>query len=159
MRHAQRQDLDYLTEAFIAIGLHMKKSASDPYIDNLPVAANATERELALQFIARQDAIALVEEADARPVACLLGNLAESSFPPSNLGKVGHIVVCWVEANYRRRGIAQKLVETAERWFHEHGATLVELSYMANNTDAQASWQRLGYQPYRVFAYKKISDR
>jgi GNAT superfamily N-acetyltransferase len=97
-----------------------------------------------------------LEEVEGSPVACLLASIGSSSFSASRLGKSGHIAVCWVEPANRRSVVAAKLVSAAEDWFRQKEVGVVELSYMVKNELAAISWQRLGYQPFRVFAYKEL---
>jgi GNAT superfamily N-acetyltransferase len=134
----------------------MKAEETDAYISGLPSVVDESTRELAARYINNSDAIALVAEAGNEPIACILGEIASSSFPPANVGRVGHIAVCWVEPEHRNSGIAARLVNHAENWFREREVSLVELSYMAKNRLAAVAWQRLGYEPFRVFAHKQL---
>jgi hypothetical protein len=55
--------------------------------------------------------------------------------------------------------VATKLVQAAEDWFRMKEIAVVELSYMVKNELAAISWNKPGYQPFSVFAYKELHDR
>ncbi len=50
-----------------------------------------------------------------------------------------------VSARFRKAGIGQALMERAERWAGEHGASSVELNVFEFNQGAIAFYERLGY--------------
>jgi hypothetical protein len=52
--------------------------------------------------------------------------------------------------------VATRLVNAAEDWFRKKNIQVVELSYMTKNKLAAMAWRRLGYEPFRVFAYKEL---
>ncbi|MGD8323403.1 MAG: GNAT family N-acetyltransferase [Gammaproteobacteria bacterium] len=155
MRTATVDDVEYIASAMIRIPAHI--SQSDPYVDGLPKAVTNSERDYVRAHIADADSIVLVEESSKRTVGCLVGLIAETSFPPSALGKVGHISVVWVEPESRGKGIAGTLIDAAQSWFRNAGLRHMELSYMANNALASQAWARMGFRPFRTFAYKTIS--
>jgi GNAT superfamily N-acetyltransferase len=156
MRQANEHDLDFLADCYVKIACHMKAGEQDFYISRLPEKADETTRNHVARYVGREDALTLLEEIDSKPIACLLASIGSSSFSASRIGKSGHIAVCWVEPENRRRGIAAKLLTAAEDWFRQKEVGVVELSYMVKNELAAISWQRLGYQPFRVFAYKEL---
>ncbi|HEX7226809.1 MAG TPA: GNAT family N-acetyltransferase, partial [Candidatus Binatia bacterium] len=108
------------------------------------------------RYVGREDALTLLEDVEGSPVGCFLASVGGSSFSASRVGKSGYIAVCWLEPANRRSGIAAKLVSAAEEWFRPKEVGVVELSYMVRNELATISWQRLGYQPFRVFSYKEL---
>jgi GNAT superfamily N-acetyltransferase len=157
MREANEQDLDFLADCYVKIACHMKAGEQDLYIARLPETPDETIRSHVARYVGREDALTLIEEFDGKPVACLLASIGSSSFSAARLGKSGHIAVCWVEPEKRRSGVAARLVSAAEDWFRQKEVGVVELSYLVKNELAAVSWQRLGYQPFRVFAYKELS--
>jgi GNAT superfamily N-acetyltransferase len=156
MRQATENDLDFLAECYVKIACHMKAGEQDFYIARLPETPDETIRNHVRRYVGRQDALTLLEEVEDLPIACLLASIGSSSFSASRVGKSGHIAVCWVEPENRHSGVAAKLVSAAEDWFRQKEVGVVELSYMVKNELAAISWQRLGYQPFRVFAYKEL---
>ena len=156
MRQATEHDLDFLADCYVKIACHMKTGEQDFYIARLPEAPDETIRTHIARYVGREDALTLLEEVEGTPIACLLASIGGSSFAASPVGKSGHIAVCWVAPENRRTGIAAKLVKAAEDWFRQKDVAVVELSYMVKNELAAVSWQQLGYQPFRVFAYKQL---
>lgn len=150
---ARESDLDYLAESFAAIVRSFKSLEIDPYIAGLPTAPNYP---LARSHIDNPDSIAFVATEGKNYLGCILGSILESSFPAAGLGRVGCIELCWVEAGYRRRGLAARLTNTLENWFREQKIGIVELSYLAQNNDSATAWTQLGYEAFRVYAYKSL---
>ncbi|MGR9087945.1 MAG: GNAT family N-acetyltransferase [Gammaproteobacteria bacterium] len=132
---------------------YLNTVGNDPYIAGLPIAPNAA---LAGRYVGGSDSAAFVARDHDNPVGCIMGRLAESSFPPAGLTLVGCIDVCYVESEYRKSGVAAGLTEAIETWFREKGIGIVELSYLAKNRLAATAWKHLGYEPFRVFAYKQL---
>ena len=155
MRTATVDDVEYIASAMINIPAHI--SESDPYVDGLPKAVTNLERDYVRVHVENADSIVLVEESSKTVVGCLLGYIAETSFPPSGLGKVGHISVTWVEPELRGNGIAGMLIDAAQSWFLDAGLRHIELSYLANNALADRAWAHMGFKPFRTFAYKTIT--
>jgi GNAT superfamily N-acetyltransferase len=156
MRQATEKDLDFLAGCYVKVACHMKAGEQDFYIARLPETPDETIRNHVARYVNREDALTVLEEVEGSPVACLLASIGSSSFSASRVGKSGHIAVCWVEPANRRSGIAAELVSAVEDWFRQKEVGVVELSYMVKNELAAISWQRLGYQPFRVFAYKEL---
>jgi GNAT superfamily N-acetyltransferase len=156
MWEATEKDLDFLADCYVKIACHMKAGEQDLYIARLPDTPDETIRNHVRRYVGREDALTLLEEVEGLPVACLLASIGSSSFSAARLGKSGHIAVCWVEPANRQSGIAAKLVSAAEDWFRQKEVGVVELSYLVRNELAAISWQRLGYQPFRVFSYKEL---
>ena len=66
--------------------------------------------------------------------------------------------MCWVEEAHRNQKIGKALVGRVERWFALREIKVIELSYLAQNTLAEKTWSKIGYQPFRVFSHKIIGD-
>jgi ribosomal protein S18 acetylase RimI-like enzyme len=158
MRTATIEDLEFIAQCFIDISRFLKSTASDIYIDGLPNSINDSTMNIASDYIQKDDAIALISEIEEKPIACLLGKVKSTSFPPSGVGKVGNIAVCWVSQEFRNQNIGSQLVQEAEKWFVTQGVDTIELSYLAENVFAEKVWKKLGYKPFRIFAYKYIKN-
>lgn len=158
MRTATIEDLEFIAQCFTDISLFIKSKASDIYIDGLPNSIDDSIINIASGYIQKDDAIALISEIEGRPIACLLGKVEMTSFPPSGVGKVGNIAICWVSQEFRNQNIGSQLVQEAEYWFASRGVNIVELSYMAGNSLAENVWVKLGFKPFRIFAYKDLKN-
>ena len=154
MRNATESDISYIAEAMTKIAANIE--ADDPYVQGLADQAGERERAFVAEHIGQPGSIVLIEESDGAIAGCLLGHIAETSFPPAGLGDVGHVSLVWVEPQLRGQGIAKRLVDHAQSAFREAGVELMELSWLASNTSAAQVWQRLGFVPFRTFAYKSV---
>ncbi len=64
--------------------------------------------------------------------------------------RFGYIADLWVEEAYRGQGAAQKLLETANEWFHEQGVSRVQLEVDVENTGGRQFWESQGYTPFEI---------
>lgn len=58
---------------------------------------------------------------------------------------VGHLELIAVNPNYRRRGFAKRLIQAAEEFYLNSGATTAEVVTQLNNTSACATYKSCGY--------------
>ncbi len=156
LRNANETDVEYLAQCFVNISLYTKSQALDLYIDGLPSVVDENTRAFASRYVNHEDAIALIAEHQGRAVGAIMAKVGASSFPSGYSGKAGYISVCWVEGKYRRQKVGAKLLAEVERWLLARDATVIELSYLAQNHSAEKAWEQLGFEPFRVSAYKKL---
>ena len=73
------------------------------------------------------------------------------------MGKVsyGHISSLYVLPRYRRRGVGEKLVETALAWFGERGLDMVQLHVLVQNEAAVAFWRKMGFADYLLRMHRR----
>ncbi len=66
----------------------------------------------------------------------------------SPMSKVKHIAnfAIGVLTNYRKQGIASKLLSFAENWLKEKGVKKIEMTVIAENTPALACYEKNGYK-------------
>ena len=109
-------------------------------------------RQLLEHAINSSDAIVLL----ARNQKQILGTISGHVFdkPAVNLNRVGVIYGLWVEAAYRRQGIAQYLLSTLEKELKHGGAQAFQVGWDCGNEVAAQWWQHRGYMPYEVIASK-----
>lgn len=156
MKTATTDDIAFLASCFANLALHLKGTSQALYVRELPSEVDDRAMAMAARFVEAQDATAFIEDADGYRAGAILCEIRPSAFPPSGLGNVGHISACWVEPQYRKAGVASRLVAAAEHWFAEQGVSCVELSYLAGNELAAQSWKKLGYEPFRIFSFKQL---
>lgn len=111
-----------------------------------------------MEYIDQSHAVGLIAAVDGSDAGVLLGMIQASNMPFCIREPVGYISICWVDENHRNNGIASQLVADAEKWFASKQVKLVELSYFAQNVIAETSWKKLGYNPFRVHAYKELGQ-
>ena len=109
------------------------------------------QQRLARQITAMQHGFALLTWHDKQAVACISAHVYDK--PEALNTPVGIIYNLWVEEEFRRRGLASKLVKEAESRLRQLGALSFQVAWR-NDPTAAAFWQRLGYQDYEVLAGK-----
>jgi GNAT superfamily N-acetyltransferase len=62
----------------------------------------------------------------------------------------GFIADVYVDPEFRRQGIARRLVETINKWFTEQGVRHVEWQVAVANADGTHFWEALGGQAITV---------
>ncbi|GAB3400635.1 GNAT family N-acetyltransferase [Flindersiella endophytica] len=101
----------------------------------------------------------IVAEAGNRLVGFVTGHLE----PEPKQGVVRHdgpfVIVAdvAVTSEYRRRGIATRLLDALEGWATEHGATSLVLYVHAGNEPAKNLYEKRGFRPVNVQMRKDLS--
>ncbi len=78
------------------------------------------------------------------------------SVEDSKMKPQGEIVSTIVSPSYRRQGVAQKLMATAERYLRRQGFKFVSLLVSSFNTPAINLYQKLGYVDRQHLMFKKL---
>lgn len=99
----------------------------------------ANQQDLCL--VAEDDAIA----ADSKLVAFLIAEL-ETEVPIYEVKHYGYIHDLWVEADYRRLGLAKQLVMQAIEHFRQVGVPQVRLTTLVENQAAQRLYESCGFR-------------
>ncbi len=98
-------------------------------------------------LVGRSDARVLVARADERLIGFAVGRI--TLLPPFFAQRRrGFIQDVFTHPDYRRRGIARRLVEALLDWLREQEVPSVELTVASNNAEAIRLWERLGFHPY-----------
>ena len=156
IREAETEDVPFVADCVLQTARHSKAGASDPYARGLRDTPDSRVFEYSRSYLGQAGRLALLAEELGVPCGCLLGSIEDSCMPEIGLERVGRIAVCWVAPPQRRRRLALQLTAAAEAWFRVQGVAVVELSYMSHNAVAAQALGRLGYRPFRVFAYKQL---
>lgn len=61
-----------------------------------------------------------------------------------------------VRPEWRRRGIARRLVEAAQRWVAERGVSRIEIQIAHGNVEGQAFWRAMGFGPLMDVLHKRL---
>jgi ribosomal protein S18 acetylase RimI-like enzyme len=144
IRPATAQDYDDLCEIIAEVDeMHRQRC---PHIFQKPPGP-ARERDYILGLLADEDHGLFVAEI-AGQLAGFLHVLAHDTPPipilvPRRLAVVDNLVV---RRDLRRAGIGRALMERAEQWAREQGATEIDLHVFEFNAGAIAFYRRLGYE-------------
>ncbi|MBT9567965.1 MAG: GNAT family N-acetyltransferase [Thiobacillus sp.] len=153
---ATRQDLSYLHRAMAALLAHVRDTSQDAYLLRLTDRYIEDSVDWLARLMASDESIVLVAKRGGEPVGYAIGSLTRPFIERSAIETIGLIEHCWVEPACRRQALATKLVEALERWFSERSVEFVDVQYLLGNSEAEATWVRLGYRPYRVIARKQL---
>ncbi|MGH2454399.1 MAG: GNAT family N-acetyltransferase [bacterium] len=100
-------------------------------------------------LVGRGDARVLVARSEERLVGFGVGRI--TLLPPFFADRRrGFIQDVFTHPDYRRRGVALRLVETLLDWLREEEVGTVELTVATNNAEAIRLWERLGFQSYML---------
>lgn len=99
------------------------------------------DRKSMKRFAAARNAITLVaEKIDGKIVGFVIAHLERMP-----VGVRGYVVTLDVSVEWRRVGLATRLMEEAERRTFAAGARWMELDVFTGNTEATRFYERLGY--------------
>ncbi len=87
------------------------------------------------------NAISFAAYVDGELVGFVIGRIDVEENPPA-----GHILTIDVAPQYRRRGIAKKLLREVEETAKQHGAKECRLEVREDNFAALSLYQKLGYE-------------
>jgi len=133
--------------------------------DDLPAIVDIEERQTGLarphyweKRIEMSEAIrphwaSLVAEIDNRLVGFVLGRAGELEFGLP--GTVAWIEMIGVDPAYRRRGVAQALVEKFAESAEDHGIRTIFTLITSNQAEMQQFFTRLGFVQGKMLHYQK----
>lgn len=74
----------------------------------------------------------------------------------SGYERSGYISNVYIKKEFRRKGIACKLVEEVIKWFKQRGATNITLEIYKSNKAAISLYHKFGFLEYYIMLKKKI---
>ncbi|MCF0116204.1 MAG: GNAT family N-acetyltransferase [Erysipelotrichaceae bacterium] len=116
------------------------KSCKGMGLNNVDDSKEGIER-----FLKRNPTTCFVYEIDTTIVGVILAG---------NDGRRGTINHLAVSDNYRRQGIATKLVDTALSALQQEGITKVNLVVFSRNADGNAFWEAVGFSAREDLTYR-----
>lgn len=100
-------------------------------------------------LVGRSDARVLAARSDHRLVGFGVGRI--TLLPPFFAERRrGFIQDVFTHPDYRRQGIARRVVEALLAWLREEQVETVELTVATNNDEAIRLWERLGFRSYML---------
>ena len=98
-----------------------------------------------LEYLLRAaSSVTLIAFLGGEPVGFITGSVDRSK------KTVGHIYTLDVKRNYRRRGVASRLLDSLERVMAEKGVRTSFLEARIDNTAAQNLYTKHGYRPFKT---------
>jgi GNAT superfamily N-acetyltransferase len=158
IRTAVSADADGIARVFLESAEH--HAGLDPERYSVPsVEIVAARYRMGRQHPHGVDAITLVAECDGEIVGFVDARLERSRDPMHRDLVYCHVAELAVGRRYQSRGIGGQLLEAAEAWGHQNGATLASLEYHAANTRAGRFYQRrMGYSVAATILIKPLTS-
>ncbi len=99
----------------------------------------------------------LVAVDDRRVIGYVLGYIGENPpiFPQPRFGFIADLCVT---ADYRRRGVGERLVQEICRWFRDRGLDCVQMNVAHHNPQSQAFWRKVGSRDYLDHMWLDLRD-
>jgi ribosomal protein S18 acetylase RimI-like enzyme len=94
---------------------------------------------------------------DDRAIAGFVCIITDKRGAPDDPARHAFVHDLYVAPEYRRRGIATRLMEVAEAFAHSQGVTEVRLGVLERNQDARALYDALGFRDYVRIMSKRVT--
>ena len=91
----------------------------------------------------------IVADEDGKIVGFMLCLLSPNA-PIFKERKIGVISDVFVLEERRRKGVAKKMLDVANKWFRKNKVRSVRLNVANDNLEARAAWRRLGFRAYVI---------
>jgi GNAT superfamily N-acetyltransferase len=93
--------------------------------------------------------------AGGTPIACLwLGQATD----PVTGERSTHVLLLYVDPEYRRQGIGTALMQQAEDWARQRCDRTISLQVLESSQPAQSLYHHLGYRPYARTLVKPVEN-
>ncbi len=155
-REATKEDIPLLIKWLELLINHTQTATNDPYISNLEPNYDEVHEPFFLNAIQNDKGKIYIFEEEGISKGFIYGSITAPFLEVSSITSIGQINICWVDEKYRKQGIASELVRCIEQWFQSRGIGYIDLHYLVGNMEAEESWKRMGYEPYRVASRKKL---
>jgi ribosomal protein S18 acetylase RimI-like enzyme len=120
----------------------------DDAIENL-------ETNILKKHMGSEDGLVLVAVDNNKVVGFSISEVQEP-WPGFKCEKYGHISMMAVTADYRRKGLAKKMLDKIIEWFHSKKLSRAEMDLVTNNKTAASFWGKQGFITYTQRMYKEI---
>jgi ribosomal protein S18 acetylase RimI-like enzyme len=133
----------------------------DPYFTRSASGHENFAKYVAERMRKESDIVLVAEAAGCLVGFCVAGIVQRP--PVYEISECGGIDSLAVTEGYRRRGVGNRLVEEARRWFIGRGVRRIEVGVLMENRTAGSFWRKMGFRPYFEKMYldldAPVSDR
>ena len=98
----------------------------------------------------------IVAEEEGEVVGFMLCMLSPNA-PIFRDRKIGLISDVFVIPQRRRKGVAEKMLAVAVKWFRKNKVRSVQLMVAAKNLEGRTVWRKLGFKPYMLLKRMDLS--
>lgn len=152
IRKAKIKDLEDVIELSYESAIYHKKLTL--YYDTSKDVKEVLTKSLKKNIYSSNSCIFIAEENNK-----IIGYLLAFKINRSEMFKVkkaGLIADVFIERDYRRKGIGDKIVEECFNWFKKDKISFVEINVEFSNRQAMNFWNKKGFKNVSIERYKKI---
>ena len=153
---ANNNDKPYLLKAMTCLLEHVRDSSQDEYLLRLTGNYIEDSEQWIEKILASDESSTYVAKNDGTSIGYVIGTITRPFIKRCAIERIDLIEHCWVEKECRMNGLAAKLVEAIESWFKEDSIQYIDVQYLLGNIEAEVTWEKLGYKPYRVISRKVL---
>jgi GNAT superfamily N-acetyltransferase len=120
--------------------------------------ADKTMRQWLAKRFQQRNTVGFVAEVDGVFAGFILGRIDDwESIPPViEARRIGIVDALYVVENFRKQGVGGLLIERATQAMKDGNAVAIETIYDAWNDASIQTWQRAGFAPWMVHAYRML---
>ena len=147
IRKATKRDLNRLNELQIGLANYeylLCRTLKQPDSEKKKYKDNYKKK------MRRKDCIFFVAEDKKKIIGYILGEI-ETPEHPHIYNKRGYIVDAFVEREYRRKGVGEKLFKQLIKWFKSKKIKWIKVAVYANNFNSYKFWQSMGFRDYVIW--------
>jgi GNAT superfamily N-acetyltransferase len=153
IRKARLTDVEAVVELWKEL-LDFHK-AIDPFWSRSRTGHKTFAEYLTKECIGADRRRAWLAQAGQRTVGFAMGAIED--YPPClRIKQYGLLECLVVTKSWRNKGVGEKLVKRARRWFADKGMTRIEVRHAAANTLAGGFYAGLGFEPYLTTVFTQI---
>ncbi|MET1129145.1 MAG: GNAT family N-acetyltransferase [Thermoproteota archaeon] len=151
VREVRSEDFSHLVEFFAR--LKTINEELDPMYITVADLRETIEKYVR-ESLGKEDVVLLVAEHNGSVVGALRAAVVDRIFYEPRLE--GLITDLYVHPSYRRKGVAEKLIERLEEILAQRGIELIAAEYPPGNRIANKFYEKLGFRPLLVRVYRKV---
>ena len=157
IREARNSDISQLVKWMNSMIDHIYSSSKEIYLKEIDDDFFEKQEEGFKNVLESKDAKVFILEENNHLLGYIFGTIISPYFHASRIKRIGQIEHCWVEKDYREKGLATELVKELENWFRNENIKHIDVSYGIGNVEAEHVWKKLGYSPYRTHSTKILT--
>lgn len=152
VREATAHDLDLVLELRLAL---LAEHSASPIYGRLRADVRERARRLYRAQLAAEGEVIFLAASGGRTVGILrcMDAMGSALLEPQRYGYISSV---YVRPHARRAGVLRALMDAAERWCMERGLTELRLHNAADNEEAGATWERLGFEVVEVLRMRSL---
>jgi len=147
-------DKPYLMKAMVCLLKHVRESSQDEYLKRLSDDYIIESEEWIDKLLASEKSSVYIAKENKIPVGYVIGTITKPFIQRCRIKEIGLIEHCWIEKKYRMNGLATRFIKVVEEWFKVNKIQYIDVQYLLGNIEAENTWEKLGYKPYRVISRK-----